>query len=458
MTIVTLWQQGKSQREISKLVNHDRRTVGKVIKNYQKTKIFKVPAIQKVKILDQYQEKILEYLENDLSGVRITEELAKLGCSAKYRTVSEYIQKLKKKEKICIRFHTQPGEEAQVDFGYVGLLPDEDGRIRKSWIFNMRLSYSRLDYYQIVFDQKVDTFIKCHISAFRYFGGVPEIVKIDNLKSAILHSNFYDPTYQALYKSFSEHYKFNILPCRVRKPQEKGKVEAGIKYIKNNFFRGRKFSTNKEMISAKNEWQDNKCNKRVHGTTRKVPREVFEEKEKRSLIQLPVQDFTLPQIIRRKVYKDCHVTFDYNYYSVPFEYAGKSVDIICDDKLIKINHSFKEIAVHVRRHTRGEFITNGSHYPEYKNYNSIKWREKYQVKMEEIGINTSKLYKLILEQQPHTWYRTTLGILNLKKTYSAKIVEQACFRALSFNVTSYSKIKNICSSGSYNLPNEIYRG
>jgi transposase len=83
----------------------------------------------------------------------------------------------------------------------------------------MRLSFSRLDYYEIVFDQKVDTFISCHINAFNYFQGVPAIVRIDNLKAAILEANSYQLVFQALYKQFSEYYHFQIIPCRVRKPQ-----------------------------------------------------------------------------------------------------------------------------------------------------------------------------------------------------------------------------------------------
>ena len=89
-----------------------------------------------------------------------------------------------------------PGEEAQVDFGYLGMSPDDTGKRKKTWVFNMRLSYSRLDYFEKVYDQKVETFIAAHIHAFEFFGGIPEYVKIDNLKAAILEANFYEPIYQ----------------------------------------------------------------------------------------------------------------------------------------------------------------------------------------------------------------------------------------------------------------------
>ena len=119
--------------------------------------------------------------------------------------------------------------------------------MRKTWVFNTRLSYSRLDYYEIVYDQKVETFIQCHINTFYYFQRVYEYVKIDNLKAAILKANFYLPIYQELYKNFAYHYAFRPLPCRVRRPNDKAKVESGIKYIKNNFFLGRKLKYEQDL-------------------------------------------------------------------------------------------------------------------------------------------------------------------------------------------------------------------
>ena len=91
---------------------------------------------------------------------------------------------------------------------------------RNIWIFNIRLSYSRLDYYEIVYEQRVETFIRCYINAFNYFGGIPQYLKIDNLKAAILKANFYEPIYQELYKNFTSCYGFRPLPCRVRKPND----------------------------------------------------------------------------------------------------------------------------------------------------------------------------------------------------------------------------------------------
>ena len=229
MTIITLYKQGESQRKIARLVGHDRKTVRRIIKLYKEKGVIEPIRKQKESSLDGYKELIIELMEKDISGVRIHEELIKEGLKISYPSVARYLESIKGKNNVCVRFHTKAGEEAQVDFGYVGLLPSKNGKKVKAWVFNMRLSYSRLDYYEIVNDQKVETFLMCHINAFRNFGGVPKLVKIDNLKAAILEANFYEPVYQRAYKAMSGHYGYEIIPCRVRKPQEKGKVEAGIK-------------------------------------------------------------------------------------------------------------------------------------------------------------------------------------------------------------------------------------
>jgi len=177
-------------------------------------------------------------LESDLSIVRIHEKLKDVGCLRSYSSLKQYIGKIKLQSNICVRFHSQPGEEAQVDFGYVGLMPDlkENGKRKKAWVFNMRLSYSRLDYYEVVFDQTVATFIRCHENAFRSFGGVPQVVKIDNLKAGILEAHFYEPVYQRIYKQFADHCGFEAIPCRVRQPQENGKVERSQRTDLDEFY------------------------------------------------------------------------------------------------------------------------------------------------------------------------------------------------------------------------------
>lgn len=345
-TIRTLWERGQNKSEISRATRHDWKTVAKVVKEIEAGKT-RPEKKQHPKILDLYKEQIIQWIEYEgLNGLKIFERLKSLGVKLGYSTVTGYLAQIKKRENIFIRITTKPGEEGQVDFGYIGITPDNKGKRRKSWIFCMNLSYCRLSYYERVFNQRVETFIQCHINAFEYFGGVPEYVKIDNLKAAILEANFYEPVYQELYKNLASYYGFKPQPCRVRRAKDKGKVESGIKYYKGNFMVGRKFRDGSDFNRQSRNWIENTCNCRVHGTTRKIPREVFEAEERNKLIRLPLERFKTPDVGTRKVYHDCDIYVGYNYYSVPFEYVGKEVDIEMNKDLLKISYQGNEIAIH----------------------------------------------------------------------------------------------------------------
>jgi len=454
-TIMTLWKQHKNKQLIAELTGHDWKTVAKTIKMGEAG--IEYPAKKPhPRILDQYKEQLIEWMEKDgLNGLKTFERLQSMGVKVGYSTVKDYLAAIKKRDNIFVRIETKPGEEAQVDFGYIGLTVDHQERKRKTWVFNMRLSYSRLDYYEKVYNQRVETFIQCHINAFRYFGGIPEYVKIDNLKAAILEANFYAPIFQQLYQNFAEYYGFKPAPCRVRRPNDKGKVESGIKYFKSNFMLGRKFEDARDFDQQLKHWLDHVCNQRVHGTIRRIPREVFDMEEKSRLKPLPLVEFKLSTVGSRKVYHDCHIYFEYNYYSVPFEYVGKEVDVEMNHNLLKIFYQGKEIAVHPVQAGRGKFCTNQNHYPAYKRFSETEYQEKYQAQMAGIGPFAEQLFFAVVEDHPKDWSRSIKGILSLLKDYPKEIVDSACKRALAFNACQFLVIKNICGNGSYNLPVEF---
>jgi len=449
-TIKTLWERTKNKTEIARLTGHDWKTVAKVIKNLDEG--IETPEYKpRETLIDKYKNKVLELIEKDMSAVRIHEKLAREGFKGSYSTIRRYVAKLKRKENIFVRIHTKPGEEAQVDFGYLGMSPDDSGKSKKTWIFNMRLSYSRLDYYEKVYDQKVETFVRCHINAFEFFGGVPEYVKIDNLKAAILWANFYEPVYQQVYKDFADYYNFKPLPCRVGHPNDKGKVESGIKFVKGNFFKGRTFTGGTDLDIRLKNWNIDK-NLRIHGTTRKVPCGVFMEEEKTVLSPLPPSRFILSKISTRKVYHDCHIYVDYNYYSVPYEYVGKTVDVEITDKLVKVFHKQEQIAIHKRIADRGKFSTVAAHYPEFKVFAQEEFKSLYRGKMASLGPYCEKLFSQVIEKQPRHWTRTIKGILSLTNFYSPDTVEASCKRALAFGIVEYQAVKRICKNGAYTLP------
>ena len=432
-TIKTLLEKKLNISNIAKATGHDWKTVKKVVSKIKSGQEHPSPQVRP-KILDSSKEQIVEWIEKGLSGTRIHEKLLELGVNVSYSTVKNFVAEIKNTPDLFMRNHTEPGEEAQVDFGYVGYTLDNAGKRRKTWVFNMKLSYSRYDYYEKVYDQKVETFIRCHINAFEFFGGIPEYIKIDNLKAAILEASFYEPVYQELYKQFADCYNFKPLPCRIYTPNDKGKVESGIKYVKNNFFAGRVFKSGEDLDRQLINWTNNTCNSRVHGTTRNIPKEEFESTEKSQLISLPLSAFNMSKVGSRKVQIDCHIFVEYNYYSVPFEYVGKEVEIELSNKLLKIFYQYKEIAIHPRLTGRGNFSTTKEHYPKYKIMSDTQLQEKYQIKMAKIGVSAEKMFFIIKQKKPNYWYKAITGILSLVDKYSSEIVELSCKRAIFYDV------------------------
>lgn len=230
---------------------------------------------------------------------------------------------------VAIPVHTAPGKQAQVDFGYVGKLYDPIAkRKRKAWVFVMVLSHSRLLFARVVFSQDVPTWLELHRQAFAFFGGVPSVIVPDNLKAAVIKAAFKADEMGEVNRSYRElarHYGFRIDPTPAYSPEKKGKVESAVKYVKGSFFEPRADSlleiddTNKRLTT----WVNDTANRRTHGTTGRIPVEVFEMVESDVLLGLPGAPF-VPVLWHRSVLgRNCHVTFRGRFYSAPWQLMGK---------------------------------------------------------------------------------------------------------------------------------------
>jgi len=165
------------------------------------------------------------------------------GYQGGYSSVRRFVNRLERLEpEAIIRVHSEPGEDLQVDFGTVGQLYDPvSKKIRTAYVFVATLCYSRHQYAELVFDQKVATWIGLHKRALAYFGGVPRRVIPDNLKSAVIIALVYDPILGEAYRKLALHYGFLISPTIPHTPEHKGKVESGVHYVKRNFMAGQEF-------------------------------------------------------------------------------------------------------------------------------------------------------------------------------------------------------------------------
>ena len=444
-TIKTLFEKGYNKSQISRMLQIDRETVRAKLKESDE----ELPQKKtRPTILDPYKEYIQIEVNKDIQAKRIFEDLVRdYDYQGSYDTVKKYIHSIReKKSKVYMVLNTQPGEEAQVDFGYIGLL-NINGKKKKAWIFVMTLSYSRYMYVQIVLDQKVQTFINCHKNAFKYFNGVPEIVKIDNLKAAILEADFYEPTIQKDYAAFAAYYGFLAQPCRVYTPTDKGKVESNVKYVKNSCFKGRNFKDIEEAKGFFAHWLKATANKRIHGTTKKVPFEVFSEIEKACLTALPKEDYILSNSQICHVATNCHICYKSNYYSVPYGYVGKDVQAIEMNGLLRIYSDNKEIALHtIANCEKGKFLTDINHYPHSKNITISEILSTQKNKMQEIGPEALRFFELYINADVSNRkydYRAISGLLSLQKNYSNDLINAACSRAILFNSITYKTVKNI---------------
>ena len=380
------------------------------------------------------------------------------GFDGSYTGVKRFISRLEKANpEVYIRIEVEPGREAQVDFGYGGLIYDpEENRLRKTWIFVMVLSHSRHEFAQFVFDQSVETWIDLHRRAFEWFGGVPEEVVLDNLKAAIIKACFYDQVVQRTYREFAEHYGFMISPCKVRTPEHKGKVECGgVKYIKNNFLPGREIKDIEKANVQLLTWCAEVAGKRVHGTIKQKPLEVFEGVEKQALLPLPQEPYEFVTWKECKLHPDCHVVFEGSYYSVPYEYVGQYLWVKGTEKTVRIFLNHEQVAMHCRATRKGQWQTNTDHLPPEKVAyfkHTPKWCYE---KAKEIGEGTEEFIERLLTERPLNRLRTAQGIIRLADKYGKIRLEAACKRALAYDELYYSAVSRILKKGLDKEPYEL---
>lgn len=183
------------------------------------------------------------------------------------------------------------------------------------------------------------------------------------------------------------------------------------------------------------QWNEQVCNRRLHGTTRKIPLEVFEQNEREALLPLPAHRYELYQWEEHKVNRLGHITFQQNYYSVPYTLVGKTLCVKSNGLLVKLYENQQEVALHQQAEGKGTYITRPEHLPPYK---QPKTEEAYRADMAQIGEQAPAFLKALLQYNRH-WKEKVQGILSLRKSYSNTCIDQACGRALDFGAYSYQK-------------------
>ena len=297
-----------------------------------------------------YRTAITEKLDAGLSLQRIWQDLIEeYGYGASYESVKRFVRTIAPTRRAVGVFHCAPGAEAQVDFfrGAPTLDP-ATGEWRRPWVFRMTLGHSRHGYEDAVWDQKLETFLRLHERAFRDFGGVPLVVRHDNLKAAVVRACFFDPDSHDVYLAFAAHWGFTPLPTQPRHPQENGKQERSGGYVKSNALKGRRFDSLDAHNAFLRHWNRTIARLRIHGTTRRQVWTHFVDVEQPALQPLAAEAFPYFTAGERTVHTDGHVEVAGAFYPVPLALLGRRLRVRWDAHLVRVFQGDTLVMVHAR--------------------------------------------------------------------------------------------------------------
>jgi len=371
-------------------------------------------------------------LEAGLSAQRIYQDLVseqKFGGS--YDSVKRFVRQLEQGRPLPFRrLESEPGQEAQVDFGQ-GAWVLEQGKRRRPHVLRVVLSHSRKGYTEAFWRQSTENFVRGLENAFRHFGGVTKTLVIDNLRAAVKKVDWFEPELNPKVVSFCEHYGTVILPTKPAMPRHKGKVEAGVDYVQENALRGKEF----QSLGAQNlhlaHWESTVADTRIHGTTRQQVGRHFLAVEKPALRPLPAGLFPCFQEAPRTVHRDGYVEVDKAYYSVPPEYVRRSVWARWDAKMVRLfNGRMQPIAVHVRAQP-GRFQTDPAHIHDHKRTLIERGAEWMLDRCRLVGQGAGAWARQLYQQRGPECLRVLQGLLTLAEKHPAAQLNAACQLALT---------------------------
>lgn len=475
--LVRLLRGGESDRTIARVLGHNRRTViryrawateqgilegempdSRTLHRLLAETLSPLPPPHQTSSVAGYTEEIRAMRARGMEIAAIRGRLEEHhGQAVSYSAVWRLVQRLEPKTiEPVVRLEVPPGSEAQVDFGYAGRhLDPVDGTLRRAWVFVMLLSWSRHLYAEVVFDQRIETWLLCHAHAFRFFGGIPARIVPDNLKAAVIRASFTgDPVIQRSYRECAGHYGFLIDPTPPRSPQLKGKVEqGGVHYVARNALAGRDPMPLDALNRALRTWCVEIAGERTHGTTKERPMARFIETEQALLRPLPRTAYD-PAIWKQvRVYRDCYVTFEGSHYSAPHRLVGQQVWVRGGARSVDLYTADHQlVATHDRARRPGERQTHLDHLPPAKTPGLILSRESVQLQAEAIGPATLRAVQHLLDHQPEDRLRSAGRIVQCAEQYGALRVEAVCRRAEHFGEVDVPIVKRILQAGQEEAP------
>lgn len=370
-----------------------------------------------------------------------------------YSSFCQQYRQWQGKQDLVMRQDHRAGEKLFVDYAghTVPVVDTRTGEIRETQIFVAVLGASNYTYAEATWSQALPDWIGSHQRAFRYLGGVPEIVVPDNLRAGVSKAHRYEPDINPTYQEMATHYGVAVVPARVRKPKDKAKAEIGVQVVERWILaalRNRSFFSLADLNQAIRQLLE-RLNER---SFKKLPgsrKTLFQSLDAPALKPLPTTAYTYAEWKQVRVHIDYHVEVDGHYYSVPYQLTKQQLDARLTAETVECFHKGKRVASHVRAQMRGRHTTVQEHMPEaHRQYGDwspgrlISWAEK-------TGASTAKVITAVLSSRrhPQQGYRTCLGILRLGKSYGDERLEAACQRALLLGTHRYKSIESILKNG-----------
>lgn len=350
---------------------------------------------------------------------------------------------------VVMRQEHRAGERMFVDYAgqTVPVVDPETGELRQAQVFVAVLGASSYTFAEATWTQTLPDWTASHVRAFAFFGGCPELVVPDNLRSAVHRTHRYEPDLNPTYHDLARHYGVAVLPARVRRPRDKAKTEVAVQVVERwvlAALRHRTFFSLAGLNAAIAELLE-RLNARPF---RKLPgsrRSQFEQLDRPALRPLPATPYVFAEWKTVRVHIDYHVEVDRHYYSVPYALVRRQLDVRLTARTVECFYRGQRVASHVRSSRRGRHTTVAEHMPE-KHRRMGDWTpERFVRWAEKVGPATAALIAVVLERRRHPQqaYRSCLGILRLAECYGNTRLEAAAERALAIGSSSYRSVESI---------------
>ena len=368
------------------------------------------------------------------------------GYGGGYRTLCRAVERLRPAARPAFRTLVfAPGEAAQVDWGCAGTIRCGSVRRRLSY-FVMVLCHSRMLYVELALGEATEHWLMAHRRAFEFFGGVPRRVMVDNCKTAVAWRRpGQEPQINASYLLFAQRYGFEVVPCGVRKPWEKGRVENAVGYVRKSFLAGRPIEEFETLKLALRCWLDETANRRDHNATGARPADLFGNEERPALRPLP--EVPHPCAVRRVAVADSRfrVAVDGNKYSLPSAFAGRQVEVELRDDLVSLYHGRDLVAEHPRCYDRKQEIVRDEHDHELRVRRSQAQRQKSMAAFMKLGAVATRYLAGVRQCRLGGEDRHAARIADMIQTFGRDAVRRAVEDAVEMETFSTEAVYNLCS-------------